>query len=783
MLKKSKLTLIFFYALTGIFALFYLINVFFPPKYDNHDTFLGVGVLGLLAFVFLRGGKEVSIVQRVSTIILSALVTMQVIVLLTGSYNIIFSHFIVDLLFHVSFSGAFLLFAIGILQRTQAYKKNQILRKASFDFNEAVLFEFDQTKKMMRFEFSQRMMNKHKYECIKGHVTLDEFKTWINEEDLALISNEDKQSVQSRLINMIIHIKFFNTLPPISIQIKGSYQYENTIIYLGYDYSDFEKLTLAKEKEKTHRVDLIDYMQLGFVEHEMIFDENGQAVNYRYIYVNDIFTALTGTKKEDIVGRLVTEVFPNTSLERIRRYQALFEGTQSLDFESYFSKTESTYHLRAYRSDNNRFITLFHNISDLKSANKKLQYLVTHNNNGLLNYRGLTDALKQLTPCKEAYCFHFTIDNSDDIKTFYGHNFMNEILDKIAIEISCYKDEYIVAHTSFNHFVIILKDAPSEVVVRVFAHANRMIYRSYSVLGHELNIKMNVGYAMIKNSDEYFELIKHAEIANINADIQVHNEVVKYNSVFAHDLETNAKTAQYLYDAIRNDEMDIYFQKIVDSTTNQVMFVEALARWTNKDLGYVPPDKFFLLALQADMIDFLDDYLIAKTLKAYQYYVNKLVTKPKLSINLSSTALLRINYDVFLINEVTKNELKPEDIILEISEETFIQDTNIIIDRIKRFQSYGFKIAIDDFGSKYSSLGILDLVPFDILKLDGLFAERINSKTIVEIVKTITQLACLYNKQIVIEKIETSEVANIFNGFGCTVHQGYFYQKPEPFYQ
>ncbi|HKL84504.1 MAG TPA: hypothetical protein VJZ48_03435 [Bacilli bacterium] len=140
-MKKHKVSFIVFYILTALYSLFYLLTIFVPELYDNHDTFLSLGVLGLLAFVFIRGNEEVSKTLKYSTLALALIVTTQIIISLTNSHELVFSNLVVDIIFHSLFSITFLLFALGIYQRTISYKKNQILRKASFDFNEAVLFE------------------------------------------------------------------------------------------------------------------------------------------------------------------------------------------------------------------------------------------------------------------------------------------------------------------------------------------------------------------------------------------------------------------------------------------------------------------------------------------------------------------------------------------------------------------------------------------------------------------------------------------------------------------
>ncbi len=778
-MNKNKLSIVIYFSLVALFVAFYLVSVFVPALYQSHESLLTLGLLGLLTIVFLRGNDDINDLLKWGSIAMFMIVVFQVVVEMTGSHDIIFSSLIVKVIVHTLFGLAFILFSIGIHYRILDFKKSRILKKASFELNEAIILEYNQTTQKISFEFSKHFIQKYHIKTAKGSTNRDEFASWILAKDRKMIRDLKLANLEVALINAVLHIKFFKHLPVITIQVKGAYRLDHRVFFLGFDYSEFERLNLGKQVELQHRLNLIDNMQLGFAEHEMIYDENGTPINYRYLYVNDIFCEIAGLPREKLENKLVSEVYPYVSLERIRRYQPLFEGVDKLEFESHYPAEKASYQLRAYRSDEHKFVTLFQDISDLKVANDKLQYLVTHNNNGLLNYRGLTEQLSHLPLSNEAYCFYYTIDNSDDIKTFYGNDFMNAILDKIAEELSIYQDKFLVAHTSFNHFIIVMVNPNKEDINNMFIETNKTIYRSYEIFGREINVKKNIGYAMIKNSNDYFELLRKAEIANINASDQVHNDLVSFNNEFALELKTNAKTAQYLYDAIKNDEMDIYFQRIVNGRTGDVQYLEALARWTNNELGFVPPSKFFELAMKADMIDFLDDYIIVKTLKEYKRYLMRSIQRPNLSMNVSSTSLLRPNYDLFILNEVVRQGLLPEQIVIEISEDTFIQDINKITERIKRFRSYGFKIAIDDFGSKYSSIGIIDMVPFDIIKLDGLFADRINSKTISTFVKTITDLAIAYNKTIVIEKIETQEQVDKFIALGCYMHQGFLYHKPQ----
>lgn len=94
--------------------------------------------------------------------------------------------------------------------------------------------------------------------------------------------------------------------------------------FSGYFSDTLRKRQRDHDLQLMHRIDLINKMQLGFAEHEMIYNKSSEAINYKYLYVNDVFCRLTGWKKEDIEGKLVTELYPNMDMKRIERYQSLF---------------------------------------------------------------------------------------------------------------------------------------------------------------------------------------------------------------------------------------------------------------------------------------------------------------------------------------------------------------------------------------------------------------------------------------------------------------------------
>lgn len=256
--------------------------------------------------------------------------------------------------------------------------------------------------------------------------------------------------------------------------------------------------------------------------------------------------------------------------------------------------------------------------------------------------------------------------------------------------------------------------------------------------------------------------------------------MVNYHPNMSKELEENIEMATLLYAAIEQERIDIYFQEVVDVITNQVVYVEALARWKEEGIGLIPPDRFFALAAESNIIDFLDQYLIKKALQQFKRWQANHMAPLKLSMNLSPSTLFYEGFEQVLFNQTKEHQLEPNQICLEISENTFVRNTELCIERIKNLKQMGFCIAIDDFGSKYSSLSILDVVPYDVLKLDGVFAMNIQSTTIQELASALIKVNQQANKHIIIERIETKEQSQKFLELGCYLQQGYYHHKPQP---
>lgn len=382
-------------------------------------------------------------------------------------------------------------------------------------------------------------------------------------------------------------------------------------------------------EKNLEEIEIIKNMPLAFAELEMIYDEKGLAIDYKYLNVNDKFSKLTGWEKEDIENKLVTEVYPDVHHNRILYYQQLFEGKEFLDYNSYFPKKNSWYHIKAYKTKRNTFITLFYDVSKLKKANQKLQYMLTHHKySKILNYEGLMQRLKIFKNINNAICFVITIKNTDNIHSFHGFEFLNNLYKQIVDEFkSYYEGVHLVAHTSYNQIILLIMNPSEKELEKLFSYAKFNIYKSYLVNNYEINIKKNIGYALLKENNTLEMLIQNASVANIFASASEHSQLVEYNEALEEKAIENAKITQSLYRSIKEDNIEIYFQKIVDSKTGKTEYVEALSRCVCKDLGFISPEVLFGMALKSGMNDLLDEYIIEKTFRIFQNIKKEMILK------------------------------------------------------------------------------------------------------------------------------------------------------------
>lgn len=243
------------------------------------------------------------------------------------------------------------------------------------------------------------------------------------------------------------------------------------------------------------------------------------------------------------------------------------------------------------------------------------------------------------------------------------------------------------------------------------------------------------------------------------------------------DNNLSCRLATKFSNALKSGEIDVYFQPKINLETNEITGLEALARWQLAGV-FVPPEHFIALAENYNLIGQLTNQIVEKSLSHFARFIT-FNRQLGLSINLSSVELCQQDLPDFLFEKVTVYGLSPHMITLEITETVLLEKNSVSLEILARFRLMGFQLSIDDFGSGYSSVNMLQNGPFTELKIDKVFIQSMHSTDKSKIiVQSIVDLAKKLELKIVAEGIETRQDLQEVIKAGCKYGQGYFFSKP-----
>ncbi|MCQ2597466.1 MAG: EAL domain-containing protein [Treponema sp.] len=233
--------------------------------------------------------------------------------------------------------------------------------------------------------------------------------------------------------------------------------------------------------------------------------------------------------------------------------------------------------------------------------------------------------------------------------------------------------------------------------------------------------------------------------------------------------------------SLKNGEFKMFIQPQV-TQDNKVIGGEALARWIDIDGNIIPPYKFIPILENNGMITRLDKYIWEEAAKQLERWKNKGRDDLHISVNISVKDFYHDDLYQTFTGLVEKYNIDPSKLKLEITETALISDTAAINTLLQKLRQFGFKVELDDFGSGYSSLGLLKDISVDTIKIDMSFLSRSKENTKEKswlILNEIIRLAKVLDMKTVIEGVEEEEQVRNLSEFGCDIFQGYYFAKPE----
>lgn len=223
----------------------------------------------------------------------------------------------------------------------------------------------------------------------------------------------------------------------------------------------------------------------------------------------------------------------------------------------------------------------------------------------------------------------------------------------------------------------------------------------------------------------------------------------------------------------------VYYQPIVDIHSGEIIAAESLLRWLHPQLGMVSPTELIPLAESTGLIVPIGEWVLKNVCQQIKLWQDAGFTELRVAVNVSAHQLIKPDFSHKIIKYLLANNLVPDCLELELTENIIMQDVNSAISTIKQVQSFGVKIAIDDFGAGYSSLIYLKRLPIHTLKIDRYFIQDIaNDSQKAAITTALIQMAQNLHLQTVAEGVETKQELAFLRQHKCDAMQGFLFSRP-----
>lgn len=259
-----------------------------------------------------------------------------------------------------------------------------------------------------------------------------------------------------------------------------------------------------------------------------------------------------------------------------------------------------------------------------------------------------------------------------------------------------------------------------------------------------------------------------------------HGDLVEFCNDLNDDKKKRIEKLLSIRNSINNDFNGFYllYQPVVDARSEKILGAEALLRWKNDVYGMVPPDVFIPVLEKDPIFPKLGEWIL-RTAMSDAREIQKILPDFVININLSYAQLERPDFTDSVWSIVNSTGFDPEKLCLEITERCRLLDMELLRNVMVKLRSGGIRMALDDFGTGFSSVGLLKNLPFDTIKVDRSFVQKIEEdEKERKLVNNFTEAAGTFGAKVCVEGIETSGMRNILRDLNVHSFQGYYYSKP-----
>ncbi len=525
-------------------------------------------------------------------------------------------------------------------------------------------------------------------------------------------------------------------------------------------------------------------------------------IDGRVSYMNSVAERLTGWPLQEALGRPLEEVFTIIDAEtRTTIPNPMSKATEENATvglpptcilirrdgeESAIEDSSAPIHDRRGRITG--AVMVFHDVSTARVLTLKLAYMAQHDTlTDLPNRNLLNDRLSQAIGAAQRHhgalaLLYLDLDRFKLINDSFGHLVGDRLLQSVAERLrECVRTTDTVSRLGGDEFVILLSEVAHEQDAAHCAEKLLQAFRKVYLLDdHELHVTASIGIVVYPGDGTAVEtLMKNADSAMYEAKKHGRNDFQFYRA----ELNSTAGEQQALENALRHavprQELELYYQPIVNLSTGAIDGVEALVRWRHPTLGLVLPDQFISIAEESGLIVPIGQWVLREACRQAKAWHDAGLPRLRLAVNISAVELRSKDYVAGVAGILAQTGYDPRCLELELTETFLMQDsksTAVVLGAIKEL---GVQLALDDFGTGYSSLSYVRRFPIDTLKVDRSFVRDLTMDgSDACVVSAVINMGKSLQMRVVAEGVEALDQLVFLKENGCSEAQGYYFSRP-----
>jgi len=517
-------------------------------------------------------------------------------------------------------------------------------------------------------------------------------------------------------------------------------------------------------------------------------------------YANDEWYRLTHSTPDEVLGFAWSHVF--SSIDMLENLAAELECNQYFTTEMQIrdilgQSTWVRFNARALYSPNGNmhgFLATMIDINHQRMIESQLRKIAEIDSlTGLTNRASFENQLQtQLSQSSENHCvavLFIDLDGFKAVNDTLGHDMGDELLKIVAERVRrAVRAEDVVSRFGGDEFTVMLGALPDKFSAAQSATAIiEHIKKPYCLAHKELFITASVGIAMGYGEGSSGLLLKQADIALYHAKNSGRNNFQFFASELDECNRVRIEVTNQLHRALDRKEFKLAYQPVLNIDSAAIVGFEALLRWFPQNQGqneYLPEEVINILEQSVLILD-VGFWVLCEACKQFALWLTAGHIVPMIghqsttiTVNVSAKQLSDEHFESFVLFALSEAKLAPHYLTLEITETALMENSTQIRDILMRLRSLGIKIALDDFGVGYCSLGYLRDFRVDCLKIDRSFLRSLEKETNRAIMTAIVTMAKSLDILLIAEGVESEQMLTDLKLLGCGFCQGYYISKP-----